>query len=162
MGCQPSVARCHSDNDDGVVKGKTKGNIIGGSCHKYHFCRDKSLTRVCLNKTHIFSRQAYCILLSRRKNKTCFVSTKICLSRQAYFYRDKTRLLSRQTRVCHDKPMITKWWQDSSQTQAFLSPVEILLAVPSILLLVPSHLPTTLQWRHGFRRRRNESLLVTI
>ena len=57
------------------------GIIIGGSCHKYNFCRDK----------HVFVRQ-----------NTSFVATKVCLSRQTYFCRDKynfavTKVLSRQT-----------------------------------------------------------------
>ena len=43
-------------------------SIFSGSCHKYHFCRDK----------------------------TSFVATKLCLSRQTYFFRDKSRVLSRQ------------------------------------------------------------------
>ena len=47
--------------------------IIGGSCSKYHFFRDK-----------------------------CFVATNTCLSRQTCVYHDKTRLLSRsrQKYVC--------------------------------------------------------------
>ena len=50
--------------------------IIGGNCHKYHFCRDKSLvvTNTCL------SRQS-----------TSFVATKECL-----FCRDK------HVFICHD------------------------------------------------------------
>ena len=44
--------------------------IIGGSCHRYHFCRDK---------TRLFPRQKYACC-----DKT-FVATNIFLSRQAYF-----------------------------------------------------------------------------
>ena len=80
--------------------------IIGRSCHKYHFCRDKSICRdkhdikytfveikdvICRDKI-MFSQQKFCrdqhtfdvtnILLSRQK--TCFV----VLSRQK-FCRDK-------------------------------------------------------------------------
>ena len=50
--------------------------IIGGSCHKYNFCRDKSFV-----PTKIFCR-----------DKHNFVATKL-LSRQAYFCRDNTRYL---------------------------------------------------------------------
>ena len=39
--------------------------IIGESCHKYHFCRDK----------RVFVRQ-----------KTSFVTTKICMSRQKLYF----------------------------------------------------------------------------
>ena len=61
-------------------------NIIGGSCHKYHFCRDKTrlLSRpkyACRNKIMFFDIK----VLSRSKcvcrNKT-FVATSILLSRQ--------------------------------------------------------------------------------
>ena len=58
-----------------------QGPIIGGSCHKYHFCRDK---QVFVKTKHIFCR-----------NKS-FVATIICLSRQAYSCCDKRRVLSRQ------------------------------------------------------------------
>ena len=64
--------------------------IIGGSCHKYHFCRDK---------TRPLSRQKYACRDKR------FVATKLCLSRQkknnchnkndTRVCRDETRLLSR-------------------------------------------------------------------
>ena len=59
-------------------------SISGGSCHKYHFCRDTCLSR----------------------QNTSFVATKVCLSRQN-FCRNKhifvaTKLLSRQ-KYCHDK-----------------------------------------------------------
>ena len=35
-----------------------------------------------------------------------FVATKICLSRQTYFCRDKGSILSLQTRVCRDKTFV--------------------------------------------------------
>ena len=50
--------------------------VIGGSCHKYHFCRDKS---ICRDKHNI---------------KYTFVATKLCLSRQ---------VLSRPTYFCRDQ-----------------------------------------------------------
>ena len=33
-------------------------NIIGGNCHKYHFCRKSSVTqtRVCLDKTFVVTK----------------------------------------------------------------------------------------------------------
>ena len=63
--------------------------ILGRSCHKYHFCRDK---------THLLSRQ-----------NSSFVATKV-LSRQAYVCRDKRRVLSRQTRVKNDTCGISRQW----------------------------------------------------
>ena len=53
--------------------------IIGGSCHKYHFCRDK----------HVFVATNMCLI----GQNTSFVATTV-LSRQAYFCRDKRRVLS--------------------------------------------------------------------
>ena len=63
--------------------------ITGGSCHKYHFCRNKFFvvtnmcisrqTRVCHDKTHLSLRQKYA---GRDKTfvatKACFVTTNIC------------------------------------------------------------------------------------
>ena len=59
--------------------------IIGGSCHKYHFCRDKSI----LVATKLLLRQ---IFVATKYN---FVATKV-LSQQTYFCRDKRR-------ICVDK-----------------------------------------------------------
>ena len=89
------------------IRSRRTTTIIGGSCHKYNFCRDKYL-----------SRQKFC------RDKITLVVTKV-LSRQAYLCRDKRRVLSRQihngqnvssagaatsiyflsreTCVCHDK-----------------------------------------------------------
>ena len=55
--------------------------IIEGSCHKYHFCRDKSFCRVFRDKTRLLSRQKY---------------------ESIFFCRDKRRSLSRQTHICRD------------------------------------------------------------
>ena len=74
--------------------------IIGESCHKYHFCREKvclSRQNLCRDKHVCVSREKYSaaanILLSRQK----IVAASILLSRQ------NTTCLSRQTRVCCDK-----------------------------------------------------------
>ena len=89
--------------------------VIGGSCHKYRFCRDKSMlvlsrqkyacfvaTKVCL-----FCRDKSMLVLSRQKY-ACFVATKVCLfcrdkSLSSYFCCDKIRVLSLQTRICGEK-----------------------------------------------------------
>ena len=92
--------------------------IIGRSCHKYHFCRDKSL----LLQTRLLSGQKYACryktffatnTLSRQKY---FVATNIILSRQKYACRDKTfftttycrdkNILSRQSLFCLDKSFV--------------------------------------------------------
>ena len=68
-------------------------HIIGGSCYKYHFCRDKNY--VCRDKYYV-CRDKY--LLSQRfyGDKKYFVATNIKNSRQnlrqAYFCRDKRRV----------------------------------------------------------------------
>ena len=87
---------------------------VGGSCHRYHFCRDKHV--FCRDKIMFVATNICCILLSRQK--TCFVvsntfvATKICLSQQN-FCRDKimlvaTKRLSRQNYVCRDKNIFVK------------------------------------------------------
>ena len=73
-------------------------SIIGGSCHKYHFCRDKGLSPKDCRDKHVFCG-----------DKSMFVATNVFLSRQAYFCRDKhvtnQTCLSRQN-VCRDKNYI--------------------------------------------------------
>ena len=89
---------------------------IGGSCHKYHFCRDKhtsfSTKYVSVSTKHVFCGGKACKYLLRQ---TRFVSTSILLrvSRQTYLFRDKhnfvatkIRGLSRQTRVYRDKTFV--------------------------------------------------------
>ena len=88
--------------------------IIGGSCHKYHFCRDKTfvVTNTCLWQTFLVtktSRQTFCLdKLTFVATNTCllrqnisFVSTKACLLRQN-FCRDKQVFVA-TTIFCHGK-----------------------------------------------------------
>ena len=89
--------------------------IIGGSCHKYHFCRDKKKCNdkhvfvVTKHKTFVATKIVFCrdnhvfiatkLRLSRQnlcRDTDVFVATNIILSRQRLF-------LSRQTSVCRDK-----------------------------------------------------------
>ena len=80
--------------------------ITGGSCHKYHFCRDKTKSlsrqkRVCCDKykTRLLLRKFACR------------ATKLCLSRQTrQIYVATNMSLSRQnkhtfvaTNICRDK-----------------------------------------------------------
>ena len=64
-----------------VIPGQYRGGTIGGSCHKYHFCGDKT-----------FCRDKY-VCLSRQN--TSFITTKVCLSRQN-FCRDKIMFVARK------------------------------------------------------------------
>ena len=52
--------------------------MIGGSCHKYNFCRDKSFVAI----KHVFAATNTCLL----RQNTSFVATKLCLSRQKYVH----------------------------------------------------------------------------
>ena len=77
--------------------------ITGGSCHKYHFCRDRSFvaTEVRLSRQKFLLRQAYFCC-----DKHMFVATK------HVFRCDKsmlvaTKLLSRQTRVVQQIFVVT-------------------------------------------------------
>ena len=81
--------------------------IIGGSCYKYHFCRDKLCSFFFSESfvaTKVLSRQNYACR-DNNKNRHIFFS----FSSQAYFCRDKRCVLSRPTRVssrqcfCRDK-----------------------------------------------------------
>ena len=91
-------------------RGEASNFVIGGSCHKYHFCRDKSsvaATRVFrdkqvffLAKTRLLFRQKYAC-----RDKRIFVATKP-LSRQIFVAINIilfTKLLSRQAYFCRDK-----------------------------------------------------------
>ena len=83
--------------------------IIGGSCHKYHFCRDKSFVMwqnfcaVCRRKTFVATNIC--------RNKKNFVATNICHNKQ--FCRDKTTsiLLSRQIRALSQQKCALYFWQ---------------------------------------------------
>ena len=89
--------------------------ILGGSCHKYHFCRGKTFasTKVCLSRQNFRLDKSMFVTtkLSPRQKYVChdktFASSKVCLSRQNFLL-DKgmfvtTKLSPRQKYVCHDK-----------------------------------------------------------
>ena len=103
-------------------------HVIGGSCHKHNFWRDK---RVCHNKhvsviTHLLSRQKYAChdkVLSQQNYVCCdkkFVMTNICcnkhvfvttkvLSRRAYFLsQHKTSFVVTNTFVVTKSMLVTK------------------------------------------------------
>ena len=100
-----------------LAKDKT---IIGGSCHKYHFCRDKSFvaintclwrhTRICLDKTrsfvcYFFPRQKYAC-----RNEIMFVAAKYIFSRQKLCRGKHTFVATKdmfvQTHVCRVKTFV--------------------------------------------------------
>ena len=77
------------------------GFTIGGSCRKYHFCRDKSFvttslllsrqTRVCRDKTCFLSQQKHTCLLQQKfcHGKHTFVVTKDVFCRNKHVCLDK-------------------------------------------------------------------------
>ena len=98
--------------------------FIGGSCHKYTFCRNKSIvatntcfvaTKVCLPQQfflsrHNFSRDKYLSRQNLPYDKHTFVATKDVFCHDKYVCHDKTKLvatklLSRSNFVCRDKNM---------------------------------------------------------
>ena len=72
------TSTCYQSRDDLGL-----GFIIGGSCHKYHFCRDKSMlivTKVVATSI-LLSREKTCFVVTN----TFFVATNTCLSRQKLY-----------------------------------------------------------------------------
>ena len=99
-------------------------NIVGVSCHKYHFCRGKTpllsgQTYACRHKRFVAIKlclsQQTCVCRDK-----CFVATNICCSKHNFcrdkltfvvitrVCRDKTRLLSRQNYACHNKTFVAR------------------------------------------------------
>ena len=100
--------------------------IIGGSCHKYNFCRDKTFvaTNTCIKHVFVATKHVCYhdkrVRLSRHNNFCCdkiiFVATK-------YFCRDKyvfvaTKVLLRQEYFCRHKSKLvtTKLLSDKNDT----------------------------------------------
>ena len=82
--------------------------ISGGSCHKYHFCRDKT-------QTH--------------KN-TSFVATKVCLPREN-FCRNKIMFVTTSIGVCRDKHTFDATKDFCCDKHMFVATKAILLAAPA-------------------------------
>ena len=89
----------------------TGQTIIGGSCHKYHFCRGKHTfvaTNTCLSRQNTFfcrdkSMLAVTKNVSRENCLSRQIATKIiCLSRQK-FYRDKHIFVATDTCLSRQK-----------------------------------------------------------
>ena len=86
----------------GLYGMKDSNSIIGGSCHKYNFCRDKS-----------------------------YVAINTCLSRQAPVCRNKTRLLSRQKYACSDKTFVATKYFCMRGKYVFVATQMIIVAAPA-------------------------------
>ena len=71
-------------------------NIIGGSCHKYHFCRDKY---VFVATKHVFCRDKSMLVATKLLSPQTRVCRHIFATIFLYFCRDKRR-------VCCDKTFV--------------------------------------------------------
>ena len=84
--------------------------VIGGNCHKYNFCRDKSFVRTntCLSRQNMYFVPTKLCLLQQNicRDKHNFVATSLPLSRQTRVCRNK--YLSRQTYLCRDKSFLSR------------------------------------------------------
>ena len=109
------------------MRGGWGGGIIGWSCQKYHFCRDKYvfvatkqsfvMTKVCL------LRQKFCCDI------IMFVVTKLCLLWQKHVFVATNIILSRE-KFCHDKHTfaVTK---DVFCHETFVATKMLLVAAPT-------------------------------
>ena len=97
------------------------GDIFGGSCHRYNFCRDRHVfvaTKhvlwrqkcVCRDKSFVAKKEEVCRdkILKKQKQKTKNICHDKYLSRQNYvcMLLYKTRLLWRQKYACLDKSFV--------------------------------------------------------
>ena len=101
---------------------------IGGSCYKYHFCRDKSfvMTNTSFVATNVLLRQTS------------------LLSRQEYFCRDKsmlveTKLLPQQTDICGNKRFIATNMIVSRQKTCFFREKHVFVATKMRLVAAPAN-----------------------
>ena len=93
---------------EGVKRQSASQSIIGRSCLKSHFCRDKHLLSrqkyACRDRTFVTTKY-FC------RDKRVFFATSIFLSRKKTCFINKsklvaTKVLSRQNYVCRDKTFV--------------------------------------------------------
>ena len=77
-----------------IERVSTSISIIGWSCHKCNFCRDKHATKVLPREREKLKR----FVETKRLSQQIFVATNIILSRLAYFCHDKHGFVA--TKVC--------------------------------------------------------------
>ena len=85
--------------------------IIGGSCHKYHFCRDKRrfLFVLFFSDKHVFvaTKRTYFSRYRRLSRQKLLKSYKSFVATKDLFRRDKNKhVLSRQAYFCRDKSRV--------------------------------------------------------
>ena len=126
--------------------------IIGESCHKYNFCRDKCFvaTKVCLSRQTRVGRDKHTFVATNIcREKHNFVPTKpcngklTCLSRQntsfvstKIFCRDKNnfvaiKVLSRQAYFCRDERRVLSRQTRVCRDKTVVATKMILVAAPA-------------------------------
>ena len=78
-------------------------SIIGESCHKYKFCRDRSF--VTTNTKTCLSWQKACFVMTKLLSWQIFVVTNMCLSRQRLCL-DKHTFVTTKDMFCCDKQLL--------------------------------------------------------
>ena len=112
-----------------AISSSSSSSIIGGSCHKYHFCRDNSF-----------------VATNTSGQKTCFVATKLCFRDIIMFVatnvcRDmfchhknilswRTYFFSRQN-FCHDKHTFVATKHAFCRDKSFVATKLILVTAPA-------------------------------
>ena len=153
--CLPSVSQCrlYTMRHANVCSPETRpSSIIGGSCHKYEFCRDKSFDVFCCDKSMLvatklcLSQQAY---FCHDKKKTCFVATKV-LFRQKYVCRNKSFVATKDV-FCRDKHVF-------KATQLLLRQISYLWQLPPMILFKTTYCGGSITKNSGTNDVSNFSL----
>ena len=134
--------------------------IVGGSCHKYNFCRGEHMfvaTNMCLSR-QFTSFVATKVCLSRqnfRRDTIVFVGTNICrdkhvaLSRQNFACRYKHKIMFVATNICRDKKFLA--------TKIFHNFVKVIMLVATkdvFLQNVSIYSPAENLYQTGLRKAR--------
>ena len=93
-----------ADKKPRTLRHRSSGVSFAGAATSIIFVATKGLsrqTRACRD-IHVFVTAKHAF----GRNKGMLVATKLCLSLQAYFGRDKRRALSGQAHVCRDKSVL--------------------------------------------------------
>ena len=98
----------HSLHHTGAAQRSSVFIIIGGSCHKYNVCRDKSFVatnkHVLVATNHVFCRDKSMLAATKLLSHHNYIChDKICLSRQIFSREHVFVATSIQNCVCRDK-----------------------------------------------------------
>ena len=85
-----------------------RDNVIGGSGHKNHFCRDKSIVGYKHNFCQNFCRDKHAFVTTKSVFCHSLDKIKFCRDKHVFVTTNTGFLLSRQTRVCRDKNVLSR------------------------------------------------------